>query len=70
MAPQADAIVTTARRGDSAASSDQVLVVFEKEDYTLERTQSWDTLGMRGTCSVGYMLRAERRRRAGAGGAL
>ena len=56
---EADAIVTTARRGDSAANSDQVLVVFEKATYTLERTKSWDTLGMRGTCSVGYMLRAE-----------
>jgi acyl-CoA dehydrogenase len=56
---EADAIVTTARRGESAANSDQVLVVFEKSGYTLERTKSWDTLGMRGTCSVGYMLRAE-----------
>ncbi len=56
---QADAIVSTARRGDSAANSDQVLVVFAREDYTLEPTKSWDTLGMRGTCSVGYMLRAE-----------
>ena len=56
---EADGVVTTARRGDSAANSDQVLVVFEKEDYTLERTKSWDTLGMRGTCSVGYLLRAE-----------
>jgi acyl-CoA dehydrogenase len=56
---EADAIVTTARRGESAANSDQVLVVFEKADYTLERTKSWDTLGMRGTCSVGYMLNAD-----------
>ena len=56
---QADAIVTTARRGENAANSDQVLVVFEREDYTLERTKSWDTLGMRGTCSVGFMLRAQ-----------
>jgi acyl-CoA dehydrogenase len=56
---QADAIVTTARRGESAANSDQVLAVFEKDDYTLERTKSWDTLGMRGTCSVGFILRAE-----------
>jgi acyl-CoA dehydrogenase len=55
----ADGIVTTARRAETAASSDQVLVAFLKEDYTLERTQSWDTLGMRGTCSVGFMLRAE-----------
>ncbi|HEY6578746.1 MAG TPA: acyl-CoA dehydrogenase family protein [Rhizomicrobium sp.] len=55
----ADGIVTTARRNETAASSDQVLVAFLKEDYTLERTQSWDTLGMRGTCSTGFLLRAE-----------
>ena len=36
-----------------------MLVVFAASDYTLEPTQTWDTLGMRGTCSVGYMLRAE-----------
>ncbi|MGO9741600.1 MAG: acyl-CoA dehydrogenase family protein [Roseiarcus sp.] len=56
---QADAIVTTARRADAAASSDQVLVAFRRSDYTLEPTKTWDTLGMRGTCSIGYMLRAE-----------
>jgi acyl-CoA dehydrogenase len=55
----ADGIVTTARRAESAAASDQVLVAFLKEDYTLERRQSWDTLGMRGTCSAGFILRAE-----------
>jgi acyl-CoA dehydrogenase len=54
----ADGIVTTARRDEAAAGSDQVLVAFLKEDYSLERTQSWDTLGMRGTCSVGFVLRA------------
>jgi acyl-CoA dehydrogenase len=56
---EADALVTTARRSDGAAKSDQVLVVFRREDYTLEPTQTWDTLGMRGTCSVGFILRAE-----------
>ena len=55
---QADGIVTTARRSSEAASSDQVLVVFLKEDYTLERTLEWDTLGMRGTCSAGFALKA------------
>ena len=53
----ADAIVSTARRANSAADSDQVLVVFPRSGYTLEPTKSWDTLGMRGTCSVGYLLR-------------
>lgn len=56
---QADALMTTARRDENAASSDQVLVVFKKSDYSLERTKSWDTLGMRGTCSVGFIVRAE-----------
>jgi acyl-CoA dehydrogenase len=55
---QADGIVTTARRSCEASSSDQVLVVFLKEDYCLERVVGWDTLGMRGTCSSGFKLRA------------
>ena len=53
---QADMIVTTARRANDAAASDQVLVVFSKADYSLERSQGWDTLGMRGTCSGGFKL--------------
>ena len=41
-----------------AAGSDQVLVAFLKSDYTLTRLQGWNTLGMRGTCSEGYTLKA------------
>jgi len=52
----ADGIVTTARRSADAASSDQVLVVFLKENYTLERLNGWDAFGMRGTCSAGFKL--------------
>jgi acyl-CoA dehydrogenase len=55
---EADGIVTTARRGMDAAASDQVLLVLLKADYTLERTQVWDALGMRGTHSEGFTLRA------------
>ena len=55
---QADGIVTTARRAADAAPSDQVLIVFLKKDYTLDRLVGWDTLGMRGTCSSGFRLRA------------
>ena len=55
---QADGIVTTARRSAEASASDQVLVVFLKEDYSLEHLVGWDTLGMRGTCSSGFKLRA------------
>ena len=54
----ADGIVTTARRAADAASSDQVLVAFLKSDYTLAPLQGWSTLGMRGTCSEGYVLKA------------
>jgi acyl-CoA dehydrogenase len=55
---QADGIVTTARRAADADSSDQVLIAFLKDDYTLTRLQGWNTLGMRGTCSEGYTLKA------------
>ena len=54
----ADGVVTTARRAADAAASDQVLVAFFKNDYTLTRLQGWDALGMRGTCSEGYTLKA------------
>jgi acyl-CoA dehydrogenase len=54
----ADGIVTTARRSEASAPSDQVLVVFTKDNYSLEQTNSWDALGMRGTCSAGFLLRA------------
>jgi acyl-CoA dehydrogenase len=54
----ADGIVTTARRSADASGSDQVLAVFLKQDYSLERLVGWDTLGMRGTCSSGFKLRA------------
>jgi acyl-CoA dehydrogenase len=52
----ADGIVTTARRSADAASNDQVLVAFLKEDYTLEKLNGWDAFGMRGTCSCGFKL--------------
>ena len=55
----ADGLVTTARRATDAAASDQVLVALLKGDYTLTHLQGWDALGMRGTCSEGYTLRAE-----------
>jgi acyl-CoA dehydrogenase len=54
----ADAVVTTARRAADAAPSDQVLVAFLKEQYRLEPIASWNTLGMRGTCSAGFKFEA------------
>ena len=59
---EADGIVTTARRDPNAAKSDQVLLVLLKQDYTLEPITTWDTLGMRGTMSVGFRLQARANR--------
>lgn len=56
---EADGIVTTARRSEDAAASDQVLLVILKPDYRLDFLQGWDTLGMRGTSSAGFRLHAE-----------
>src|ERR1700678_1283451 len=55
---QADGIVTIARRDNAAAGSYQVLVAFTRDNYTLERSLEWETLGMRGTCSAGFELKA------------
>jgi acyl-CoA dehydrogenase len=54
-----DDILVTARRGPDAAPNDQVLALVRRGDYTLEKRGEWDTLGMRGTCSLGFLLRAE-----------
>jgi acyl-CoA dehydrogenase len=54
---QADGIITIARRTNDAAGSDQVLLAITKDDYKLERSVEWETLGMRGTCSAGFELK-------------
>ena len=52
----ADAILVTCRRHDEAPAGDQLLVLVRREDIKLTQTTSWDTLGMRGTCSPGFRL--------------
>jgi acyl-CoA dehydrogenase len=52
----ADAILVTCRRDKDAAASDQVLVLVKREDCSLTQTTTWDTMGMRGTCSPGFKL--------------
>jgi acyl-CoA dehydrogenase len=56
---QADALLLTARRTLEAPANDQVLVLLKKHDYSLEATGTWDTLGMRGTCSPGFRVVAD-----------
>jgi acyl-CoA dehydrogenase len=55
-AEAADDLLVTCRRGPDAPASDQVLVLVRKKDRTLTQTGTWDTLGMRGTCSPGFKL--------------
>jgi len=52
----ADDLLVTCRRGPDAPGSDQILVLLRGGQYRLERTGSWDTLGLRGTCSPGYKV--------------
>jgi len=56
---EADGLVTIARRANDAAATDQVLLALAKDDYSLKRTLGWETLGMRGTCSVGFELKVD-----------
>ncbi len=58
-ADQADAILATARRHPDAPSGDQVICIVERNASTLTKQSTWDTLGMRGTCSNAYLLDAE-----------
>ena len=58
-AEDADAILLTARKNADAQSSDQVMVVALKDQYTLKKTTEWNTLGMRGTRSEGFIFNAE-----------
>ncbi len=55
----ADAILITSRSHKDAAPSDQVMTVFLKDQYTLDKTHDWDAMGMRGTCSDGFLFKAE-----------
>lgn len=57
-AESADAILVTARRAPDAEPNDQVLVVVEAASTELEEIAGWDTLGFRGTCSLGFVLKA------------
>ena len=56
---QADAILITSRAHADAATTDQVMTVFLRDQYVLEKTHVWDTLGMRGTCSDGFLFKGE-----------
>jgi acyl-CoA dehydrogenase len=53
-----DDLFTTARRSPDAEPGDQVLVLSRASETELEPAGTWDTIGMRGTCSPGFVVRA------------
>jgi acyl-CoA dehydrogenase len=55
---QADAFLVTLRTSVEARPTDQVAVLVRREQVTLEPLNTWDPLGMRGTCSPGFQLSA------------
>jgi acyl-CoA dehydrogenase len=55
----ADDFLTTLRRSPDAEGGDQVAVITRKEQMELEQMGTWDPLGMRGTCSPGFVVKAE-----------
>ncbi len=54
----ADDLLTTVKRSPEAAESDQVMVLTSRDQVTLDPMGSWDSLGMRGTCSTGATVNA------------
>jgi acyl-CoA dehydrogenase len=56
--PHADAFLTTVRRSPDAEPGDQVAVLTRREQMEMEPQGTWDPLGMRGTCSPGFVARA------------
>ncbi len=55
----ADDLLTTLRRAPDSEPGDQVVALCRKNQIELEQKGTWDPLGMRGTCSPGYVVRAE-----------
>jgi acyl-CoA dehydrogenase len=54
----ADDLLTTVRRTPESEPGDQVMVLHRASETALEPAGTWDTIGMRGTCSPGFVVRA------------
>jgi acyl-CoA dehydrogenase len=55
----ADGILATARALETSPANDQVLVLCRRAVTSLSETSGWDTLGFRGTCSLGFSLTSD-----------
>jgi acyl-CoA dehydrogenase len=54
----ADDLLTTVRSAPESRDGDQVLVLTRADQTEMEPKGTWDPLGMRGTCSPGFVVRA------------
>ncbi|MGO9751182.1 MAG: acyl-CoA dehydrogenase family protein [Solirubrobacteraceae bacterium] len=52
-------LLTSVRRSEGSEPGDQVMVLTRCSETELEQTTTWDTMGMRGTCSPGFVVRAK-----------
>lgn len=52
----ADDLLITVRRNAEATSGDQALVLVRKSQCEMQIVSTWDAMGMRGTCSPGYIV--------------
>jgi acyl-CoA dehydrogenase len=52
----ADAFLVTLRRSPDSEPGDQVLVLARAEQVELDPQGTWDPMGMRGTCSPGFVV--------------
>lgn len=52
----ADDLLISLRRSPDAEGGDQVLLLADREQRTMDPKGTWDPLGMRGTCSPGYVV--------------
>jgi acyl-CoA dehydrogenase len=57
-AKNSDAIMVTCRSSEEAPGTDQSVVLVKTSDHELEQISGWDTLGFRGTCSSGFILKS------------
>lgn len=58
-AEASDAILVTGRVNEDAPASDQRMLICPKGDFQLEKTGTWQALGLRGTASDSFVLTAE-----------
>ena len=54
----ADSVLASARSGPDGSPTDQVLVLCTRPGLQLEQAGSWDTIGLRGTCSPPFRIDA------------